>query len=172
MKLETNLKVEDCTWVGVGSKRSSLKPTIFCVSSSISQIRLPARHGPNPQFTEFGAQFGHLSKKQHASFDRCAKCRGQRDANSRIRPETHNSFRFANPAEALTAQWRAFSRFIPSFTVFSGSLLFYALRASPAANLRMSFMVVVLCCRWSLLSSSSSLPLLVAAVCCCVKLIR
>ena len=61
--LRPTRKVEGCTWVGVGSKRSSSKPTIYWVSSSISQIRRPAGHGPNPQFTEFGARFGHLSKK-------------------------------------------------------------------------------------------------------------
>ena len=38
-------KDEGCTWVGVGSKRSSFKPTIYWVSKSISQIRSPARHG-------------------------------------------------------------------------------------------------------------------------------
>ena len=55
--------VEGCTWVGIGSKRSSFKLVKLWIPGPISGPLLPAGMAPNPEFTEFKARFEYLSEK-------------------------------------------------------------------------------------------------------------
>ena len=110
-----------------------LKPTILWVCGPRTRLRaalglslVQYDRPSNPQFIGFQAQFRRFGrpqgmapthnllslgldldicqKKQHATLDGCAKCQRQRDANSRIRPETHIFSNFAAPIKACSTE--------------------------------------------------------------------